>query len=334
MKLISTALATSAAVAAVFAVTHAMAASPRDGRLGGLLAQIMSSTQASGGVMVVADGSRVWQRTVGVSDRRSHTPMRLDNRFRIASATKMLVATVVLQLVGERKLQLDEPVGSLLPGRLVGGELVTVRDLLNHTSGIYDSGPLYQAPGAFHYDNANYVLLGEIVRAVTGTSVRQAIERRVLRPLGLSTTLWPSTSVPLRLARGYTPAGRDVTSLPARELSAADALVSTAPDLRRFLGAMLGGRLFPGAVLPDLETAISVGWAYRLVDQRYGLGVMGFRSPCGPIWGHRGRIAGYTTFVFGSPDGRRSIVVLLNVGRISDASVARVNPLVFAALCA
>ena len=327
-------LATAALVATAIAGSHATAASPRDERLGKLLARIVALTRAPGGVMVVADDTRLWQRTLGVSDSPLRTPMRLDNRFRIASASKMLVATVVLQLVGERRLQLDEPVERLLPGRLVGGELVTVRDLLNHTSGIYDGGPFYATPGVFHYDNANYVLLGEIVRAVTGTSIRQALERRILRPLGLSTTLWPATSVPRRLAHGYTPTGRDVTSLPAAQLSAADALVSTASDLRRFLTAMLRGRLFPGAELPDLETAVPVGRAYRVVDERYGLGVMGFSSPCGPIWGHRGRITGYTTFVFGSPDGRRSIVVLLNVGRIDDATVARVNPLVFEALCA
>jgi D-alanyl-D-alanine carboxypeptidase len=260
--------------------------------------------------------------------------MPVGGRFRIASVSKTFLATVVLQLVGEGRLRLDDPVGHLLPGRSVGLGRVTVRQLLSHTSGIYPGGPLTAVPGPFRYDNGNFVLLGEIVEAVTRASLQDVYAERLLRPLRLTGTMWPVTSRPPRLARGYSPSGTDVTALPPRSLDAADALVSTADDLRRFITALLRGRLIAPAQLAAMETSVPVGKAYRPIDDRYGLGLMRYDTPCGPAWGHRGRIDGYTSFVFGSPSGRRSVVVLLNVGRVSDSVVVRLNRLVFGALCA
>ncbi|MCY7303118.1 MAG: hypothetical protein LH654_08810 [Thermoleophilia bacterium] len=72
---------------------------------------------------------------------------------------------------------------------------------------------------------------------------------------------------------------------------------------------------------------------YRPVDDRYGLGLMVYGTSCGPVVGHRGRIDGYTTFAFGAANGRRSAVVVLNVGRIDDARAVRLNRLIFAELC-
>lgn len=255
-------------------------------------------------------------------------------RFRVASVTKMFVATVVLQLVAEGKLRLDEPIGRVLVGQVFGAGTVTLRELLNHTSGFYDGGPLVPVPGTFHYDNTNYALLGEVVEAVTGMTVRQALVLRVFRPLRLAGTLWPTSATPPRLARGYSPRGADVTPLAPQELSSADAIVSTADDLRRFVTALVSGRLLAPEQLAEMEAAVDVGKPYRPIDDRYGLGLMRYESTCGSIWGHRGRIAGYTTFAFASPFGPRSVVVLLNVGRVSDAAVVRLNSLVFAALCA
>lgn len=326
-------VAAAALVAALAAPSLAPAADRRPAQLEADLARIAATARASGGVMVVSRDGAVWRGRFGVSDRRSGAPMSLRARFRIASLTKMLVATVVLQLAGEGRLQLDDPVARWLPGRVLGGTRATIRELLDHTSGLYDGAPIDAVPGAFHYDNANYRLLGAIVEAATGTSVEQALERRILGPLRLAGTLWPRAAAVPRLARGYSPRGEDVTAAPSRTLDAADALVSTADDLRRFLAALLGGRLLAPAQLAAMETSVAVGKPYRPIDDRYGLGLMGFDTRCGPVWGHRGRIAGYTAFAFSSPDGLRSAVVLLNVGRVSDAVVVRLNRLVFAAIC-
>jgi D-alanyl-D-alanine carboxypeptidase len=101
---------------------------------------------APGVVGLVRAGERTWQGASGLGDLRANRPARASDRFRIGSVTKSFVATLVLQLVGEGRLRLDDNLERWLPGLVPGGERVTVRQLLNHTSGLYDysddlSGP-------------------------------------------------------------------------------------------------------------------------------------------------------------------------------------------------
>mgnify|MGYP005854637879 CR=1 FL=1 len=320
------------ALLSIAATVAAPAGAGGSAHLERLLERIAATAGAPGAVLVAGNGASVRSVAIGSEDREGGAPLRPGARFRIASVSKTFLAATVLRLVGEGRLELDEPVSRWLPTELGLGR-ATVRQLLNHTSGLYDGGPLEPAPGPFVYANENYEVLGRLVRAVTGQSPWQAIASRIVRPLRLAGTSWPLTARPPGLARGSAPHGNDVTARMPRVLTPADALVSTAHDLRRFLVALLGGRLIRPRELAAMKTAVDVGPAYRLVDERYGLGLMGFDTPCGPVWGHRGRIAGYTVFAFATPDTARSAVVALNVGRIGDATVARLNPLVFAALC-
>jgi D-alanyl-D-alanine carboxypeptidase len=329
------ALATVILLAAMLASAAADRATARpDTQLHAVLARLAATAHAPGGVLLLSDPGGVRRATIGVSNRRTREPMRSDRRFRVASITKMFVATTVLQLVGEGKLRLDDRLSSVLPGAVVGGDRVTIRRLLNHTSGIYAGAPLDAEPGPFVYDNENYRLLGRVVATVTGKSVRRELAERIIAPLRLRGTTWPRRRLPVRLAHGYSPRGVDVGARAPGSLDAADALVSTAGDLHRFLVALLRGRLLAPKQLREMETSLRVGSYYRPVDDRYGLGLMGFDTRCGRVWGHRGRIAGYTSFVFGTPDASRTIVVLLNVGRVDDATAVRLNRLMFAALCA
>src|SRR4051794_17600754 len=93
-----------------------------------------------GAVLLVRDGDRTIRLTSGDGDLRPRTPMRAGDRFRVGSITKTFVATVVLQLVAERKLALEDTVARWLPGVVPGGERITVRQLLNHTSGLFAFG--------------------------------------------------------------------------------------------------------------------------------------------------------------------------------------------------
>ncbi len=93
---------------------------------------------APGAVVLIRKGGSTTILAAGVADRRTHRPMQPDDRFRIASITKSFVATIVLQLVGEKKLSLSDTVARLLPGSLPNGKAITVKELLQHTSGLYD----------------------------------------------------------------------------------------------------------------------------------------------------------------------------------------------------
>ena len=103
---------------------------------------------APGAILFVRDGGRITSLAAGLGDIARTTPMRTDNHFKIASLTKTYTATVVLQLVGEGRLSLDDTVGRRLPGVVPNGGRITIRQLLNHTSGLadFESNPRYLKP--------------------------------------------------------------------------------------------------------------------------------------------------------------------------------------------
>ncbi|GID28702.1 serine hydrolase domain-containing protein [Paractinoplanes brasiliensis] len=188
-----------------------------------------------------ADG-RVRHYAAGAGNLRTGKKMPADARVRIASNTKMFTATVVLQLVGEGKVELDEPVETYLPGLVRGaggidGRKITVRQLLQQTSGLpdYDDELFTDFLNALHtyyephdllkvafarapeskpgekfvYSNTNYILAGLIVQKVTGRPVGEQITKRIIEPLGLRHTYWPAdgeTTIRGAHPRGYFPA--------------------------------------------------------------------------------------------------------------------------------
>lgn len=200
----------------------------------------------------------------GVSDLATGAALRPAAQFRIGSSTKTFVSTVVLQLVGEGLLRLDEPVAHRLPGLLLDGERITVRQLLNHTSGLpdYVDDPdllagiredrvwephelvalaerhprLFEPGTAWSYSNTNYVIAGVLVEAVTGRPLARELERRIFSPLRLRHTTFPAGTATMTgyHAHGYTstdfiptPDDRplDVTAYNASHAWAAGAIV-------------------------------------------------------------------------------------------------------------
>ncbi|MFF2660767.1 serine hydrolase domain-containing protein [Kitasatospora sp. NPDC058032] len=182
-------------------------------------------------------GRSPWRGAAGTADLATGQPAKPDGRFRMGSVTKTFVSTVVLQLVGEGRLRLDDPVEQHLPGVVPNGGAITVRQLLNHTSGLFnytdderfktrteadlqdyaygttryrDYKPEqlaaisaehqpYFAPGqGWHYANTNYVLAGMIIQKVTGHSWQREVERRIVRPLHLDNTVFPGSESGLR----------------------------------------------------------------------------------------------------------------------------------------
>ncbi|MGY2079085.1 serine hydrolase domain-containing protein [Modestobacter sp. SYSU DS0657] len=178
-----------------------------------------------GALAAVSDArGRVRDLTAGVGDVSTGAPVPVDGQVRVGSNTKTFTAVVVLQLVGEGAIALDEPIETYLPGLVRGegldGREITVRQLLQHTSGISDYArqlvpgwaasdfhrfyephelvtlgleePALFPPGTdFTYSNTNYVLAGLLVQQVTGRPVGEEITRRVIEPLHLRDTYWP-----------------------------------------------------------------------------------------------------------------------------------------------
>lgn len=191
------------------------------------------------------DAAGVWKTAAGVGDRSTGAARGKDDRFRIGSLTNTFVATVLLQMEAEKKLSLDDTVERHLPGVVTGngndGSKITVRQLLNHTSGLFDylaDVPYYttytlgdgflqhrydtltpqqrlrvafshaplSAPGARHaFSHTNDILAALIVQKVSGRSYEEEVRRRIIQPLGLTATSSPGTGtdLPRPSSRGY-----------------------------------------------------------------------------------------------------------------------------------
>ncbi|MEU4689762.1 serine hydrolase domain-containing protein [Actinoplanes sp. NPDC023714] len=251
------------------------------------------ATGATGVLAEVSGSGRPLTARAGVADPATGRPVAANARHRIESTTKTFVATVVLQLAGEGRLGLDDPVRRWLPGLVTGGEAVTVRQLLGHTSGLPDYAddlplsratskqqfdserfrpipaeqliamamrhPPVFAPGqGWAYSNTNYVLAGMIIERVTGAPWEQAVHDRIVEPLGLTGTVLPGTSAHLpspRLAayQRLRP-GSEPVDVSTRVAGHADAsIISTPEDVNRFLRALLSGRLLKPAQLREMQ---------------------------------------------------------------------------------
>ncbi|MFC8870781.1 serine hydrolase domain-containing protein [Streptomyces sp. NPDC057148] len=247
----ATAVALSAALAA-----PAVAAPATGGHGHEATRRAMAVAVADGvpGVTAAArDGHRTWAGTAGVGDLRTGEPRSERDRYRVGSITKTFVATVLLQLEAEGRLSLDDTVEDWLPGVVEGnghdGGRITLRQLLNHTSGVYnytadeDFGrthflkdgffehrydtvtprelvavamahkPDFEPGTDWNYSNTNYVLAGMVIEEVTGRPYGEEVRRRVIEPLKLRATSVPGTraGLPRPSSRAYSKLGGTAT---------------------------------------------------------------------------------------------------------------------------
>jgi D-alanyl-D-alanine carboxypeptidase len=317
------------------------------GELRRLLDQLVAAG-APGAAARVRDDHAVTYAASGVANLRSGHRMRPQLNYRAGSVTKPFVATLVLQLVAEGRLSLADTVERWLPGILPYGGQVTIRQLLNHTSGIPDNALeplviLYTFPDgrsrawtprelvaliadrppdfppgtAWSYSNTGYVLAGMIVEAATGRTLGHELTRRILRPLRLRDTFFPVNrpTIPGPNPRGYSlplvdEAGPllDFTVYNPSLAWGAGNLTSDLGDLERFFRALLGGRLLPARLLAEMTTPVDTGTP----GFGYGLGLAVLQTPSGRLIGHDGAIPGFLNNIWNTPDGRRQFGVMIN----------------------
>ncbi|MFH1149005.1 MAG: serine hydrolase domain-containing protein [Actinomycetota bacterium] len=322
---------------------------PRDGagfspeverRLEETLTRVMGEGEIPGAVVGIwIPGQGTWVKARGVSDIATGAPMDLSDRVRIGSMTKTYVATVVLQLVGEGKMSLEDPLGVFIPW-FPGGQGITIRQLLNHTSGLFDfvsdqefdelvtsdplrkwkpeelvayatANPPYFEPGAgWRYSNTNYVLLGMVVEALTGRPLAAEVTDRVINPLGLNATRYPDgPSIEGPHSAGYNEldgALVDWTNLDPSAGAGSAAMISNLWDLKTWTEALAHGRLVePGLQAERLQWEITTDTTGQ---RTYGLGLLNFAG----FVGHDGNAFGYSVSAYYHPPTRATIVVIFN----------------------
>ncbi|MEU3221463.1 serine hydrolase domain-containing protein [Streptomyces sp. NPDC006971] len=290
----------------------------------------------------------------GVADVRTGRPVPAGGYFRMGSNTKTFVATVVLQLVGQRRLSLDDTVDTWLPGVVKGngndGTKISLRQLLQHTSGLYDYAndlpgltsaegyrrhwgddipperlvaiAMRHKPGdrSWSYSNTNYVLLGLIIKRATGRDWSTEVTDRILRPLRLTHTFAPHAFAPRR--RAYLPRPH---ASGYEQFSAGGPLIDTTRFNHSWAGPAgelitnthdlnrFWQALMGGRLLRQAQLAEMKTTVDTRLGGRYGLGIAQIPLPCGGwYWTHPGSVPGFATRAGVTTDGRRAVVLSLS----------------------
>jgi CubicO group peptidase (beta-lactamase class C family) len=330
------------AIAAALAAPGAASAQPAD-----VQAQAEAMVQAAfpadgpgAAILVSRRGQILYAGGRGLADVEARRPITPDTMFRLGSIAKQFTAAVVLQLAAEGRLSLDDPISRFFPDFPQPSARATVRQLLNHSSGIQDyskipgwidrtagrpmttaelvaevrSRPATAAPGAaWEYNNAGYMMLGAIVEQVTGRPWYEAVEQRITRPLGLANIRPGITGEadPLT-ASGYTEDDGRPRPTRGAHMSVAHAaggLVGSARDLARWADALHNGRVLNPAMYREMTSPA------RLADgstRPYGMGLRLQRLRGRPMFVHGGAGRGLDTDTVYLPSEGLYVAILSN----------------------
>jgi D-alanyl-D-alanine carboxypeptidase len=271
--------------------------------------------------------------------------------MRIASVAKAFSGATALSLVSKGKLSLEDTIGERLPDLPAAWWGVTLRQLLNHTSGLPDftkspdflaavkasptkappprelltyveNQPLQFPPGSqYKYSNSDNIAVGLMIEAASRQSYESQLQEQVFGPLGLSSSSLPAgVDLPKPFIHGY---DNDPSQSPREDQSevlaagwswASGGIVSTPADLNSFIRGYVGGRLFDSQTLAQQRQVIEGGNSQPAGPgtNAAGLGIFRYATPCGTVWGHTGNTFGYTQFAAASPNGQRSATVSIN----------------------
>ncbi|GLR48207.1 serine hydrolase domain-containing protein [Sphingomonas astaxanthinifaciens] len=288
-------------------------------------------------VAVVSENGRVvWRGAAGKANLATGAPLAPASLFRYASISKQFTAALVLKYVEDGRLGLDDDLGKLLPAETPEAwHKVTVRQLLNHTSGIpsYTSKPGFMAeantaraittrqlidvtrdmpmdfaPGTqFRYNNTGYVLLSAIVEKLSGKPWYAALRERITGPLGLTSIRCGCEPGPA-VVESYTGGNRPSQKIDMTVPSGAGALVGTAEDLARWAAALHGGKVVkPASYQAMITPAMPAG-----ATEKYGFGLsLGDVRGLAAI-GHNGGIPGFSTESIYVPSKKLFVAALAN----------------------
>ena len=338
----------------------------------GLSQLVAAKGGAPGAVATLYRDGRTTVLRAGRADVKRPGAPTATQHMRIASIAKAFSAAVALHLVREGRLGLDDTIGQRLPSLPKAWASVTVRQLLNHTSGIPDytqskafaeqagSHPrgyvspteiigwvrrdrLAFAPGSrYAYSNTDNIIVGLVARSVTGTPYPTLLKHIVFRPAGLTQTTFPTRRIALPgpFIHGYVvspgKAPADVTSfLSPSGAWASGAIVSTPTDLGAFIRADLGLKFF-GAAQQQQQMRFVRGSSSPAGPgaNSAGLGLFRYTTRCGTVYGHTGNFPGYTQFAAATADGSRSVTTTLNIPAPTGKLLSQLRAVQGDAVCA
>jgi D-alanyl-D-alanine carboxypeptidase len=316
------------------------------------------------------DEAGAWSAASGVTDITTWAPASPDAAFRIGSISKTFTAVAVLQLVDEGKIGLDRPVNTYLPGLLKRGDVITIRELLQHRSGLgtttfpsdgtwidgvqkacnttYDPVAVVKAadlqlfePGTnFNYANAGYTALELVIQKVTGKPYAQVLDERIVQPLHLTRTsfqdgrpVWPGVYV-----HGYLNQTNQVGNLQLIDetdckisvFGAAGSGISTTSDLITFIRALTHGQLLPNGLYQQMIDGQPTPWGANVF---YGLGIVR-EDVCGTtLLGNGGTVFGYQADIWTTIDDARTLSDAYSLFPGTNRMYSAINHLYVAEFC-
>ncbi|MGI8506573.1 MAG: serine hydrolase domain-containing protein [Solirubrobacteraceae bacterium] len=310
---------------------------------------------------------------VGRADVTRLGAPRVGDHMRIASIAKAFNGAVALHLVSQGRLCLDDTIGQELPGKMPAAwSAVTVREMLNHTSGLPDytqsdgfheqvandprgyvspmriidwvrgAGLNFTPDSRYEYSNTDNIVVGLIAQRVSGQSYGQLLSRIVFRPAGLTETTFPTLRIPLPapFLHGYmvwpgSPPQDVTTFLSPSGAWASGAIVSTPADLGTFIRADLAARFFGQAQRgQQMQFVRGSSSPPGPGTNSAGLAIFRYQTRCGTVYGHTGNFPGYVQWAAATADGRRSVTMSLNIAAPTGALLAQLRSVQASAVCA
>jgi len=315
----------------------------------GILENYLSQQDLSGGILLVSTQDKILVSVSGIAERSTNVAVTPQSRFYLASSGKTIVAAAVLGFVEDGTLQLDGLVWPFIKDidnvdKLANSDAVTLRQLLNHTSGLPDylddvffaaserqpqkiwapseaiafalEFPATGEPGeAFEYSNTNYVLLGHILAGISG-SLEAALEEKVFSNAEMMETSVGKPNSTLLLARGYIERDfLDVSDLAWASVLGDGPVISTAGDLAKFAVALFRDKKIIGAkLLKQMQTGSDVNDSYGL-----GIGIDG--DEWGNWFGHAGSYEGFEADFRYYPEEEVVFIFLTNGNPLDDEPI-------------
>jgi D-alanyl-D-alanine carboxypeptidase len=299
-------------------------------KMDSLFKRIEKHEKGMGSISIFNDGRQVYRRSIGFSDLGERTRATGETVYRIGSISKTFTATIILQLVDDKKIKLKTTLDDYFP-QIPNAKKITIEDLLRHSSGIFnftdnpeyfswmeepkgqqeilsiiaEGGSIFE-PGEKHaYSNSNYVLLSLIAEKVEEKKFSQILTERITKPLGLKRTYYGGKIDPEKgEAFSYIsisarqPATETDMSVPM----GAGAIVSTADEINMFYKALFEGRLLSSKSLDRMQT----------IEDGYGMGIFSFPFHEKTALGHTGGIDGFQSNAAWFPDEKLAICYLAN----------------------
>jgi len=314
-----------------------------------LFAAYTGSDVPGASVVVIRDGNVIVRRAYGMADLERRVPAAPETDYRLASVSKQFTAMAVMLLARDGKLRYDQPVRDFLPELPAATRAVTVRHLLNHTSGLWDYEDLvpesrtsqlddrdvlslvaskdslyFQAGGEYRYSNSGYVLLGMIVARASGMTLPEFLRARIFEPLGMGASVAHvegSDTVPHR-AYGYSPRGGTFEQADQSVTSATlgdGGIYTNIDDMTRWDQALYTTQLVDAAALQLATTPPELPGG---TATQYGFGWFVDRYRGAKRWRHTGETSGFRNAVQRFPERRLTIVVLTNRSSGEPAAIA------------